>query len=208
METSRTAQPGTDASWTGEERLRRGERADFVAPRAQQPRQRLQHAGIVIDQEDGKRGFRHWAAHQHDMAGSEISATAPPASSFAALILPPCASNDGRADRQAKAEAVILGGVERLEQSACFRAGLMPGPRSFTRTSMAPAGVARVQIVISRCAIGVDAIASIAFMTRLSSTCCNCTDRRMLRAGRSARSVSTAIRRLINSLRSSVDRRD
>ena len=42
--------------------LRRRERLDVVAPRAQQPRQSFQHAGIVVDKEDRERRVRHCAA--------------------------------------------------------------------------------------------------------------------------------------------------
>ena len=42
--------------------LRRRVRPDIVALRAQQPRQRLEHPGVVIDDEDREHPVRHWAA--------------------------------------------------------------------------------------------------------------------------------------------------
>ena len=51
-----------------------------------------------------------------------------------------------------------------------------------------PAAVARVLILIWRSASGVEAIASIAFMMRLSRTCCNCTGSPNT-AGRLARQI-------------------
>ena len=46
----------------GEEFLRRRIRLDIVALHAQEPRQSLEHAGIVIDEKDREHLVRHWAA--------------------------------------------------------------------------------------------------------------------------------------------------
>src|SRR5262249_33750085 len=66
--------------------------AHLIAAPAQQPRHRLEHPGVVVDEKDREGGFHHCAAMSSSCAGSENVATAPPALSFASERVPPCAS--------------------------------------------------------------------------------------------------------------------
>src|SRR5262249_21420434 len=153
----------------GEEFPRRSVGPHIVAAPTQQARHRLEHAGIVVDEENREPDVRHWAAISISCAGSEKVAMAPPASSLASESAPPCASTIV-AQMAKPRRRRWLWVVKNAWTPRPFSAGRRPFPRSFTATSMPPAIVARVVTAISRWAGGVAAIASIAFIIRLSRT--------------------------------------
>ena len=76
-------------------------------------------------------------------------------------------------DRQADPEAVRFGRDEGVNSVSRISAGT-PGPVSRTETSTS-AALTSLLIVTRRRAGGVSAIASMAFITRFTSTCCRST---------------------------------
>ncbi len=75
----------------------------------------------------------------------------------------------------------------------------IPGPRSLTETSTFPSSVSLVTILSMRSGVGVEAIASTAFIRRLIRTCCNSTESPDIGGNPSLNSVSTLILRITNS---------
>src|SRR4029077_7219154 len=73
-----------------EEKLRRCIGLHFIAPGAEQSRQRLEHARVVIDEIDCE-FLRHAASIAGAWVGNENPAIAPPPSWFTKVSLPPCA---------------------------------------------------------------------------------------------------------------------
>ena len=106
---------------------------------------------------------------------------APPSGLLSAAMVPPCASTIRRAivrPMPSPCDFVVTNG----ENSLATMSARKPGPVSRTETSTSVA-VTLLLIVIRRRAGGVSAIASMALITRLTSTCCKSTGSPLMTQG-------------------------
>src|SRR5262245_52187884 len=194
--------PGHRRIVPGEEVLRRRKGLHRVAGDAQQPRQRLQHARVVVDQEHRGRGLRHFAATMATCTGRMTVAVAPPSALFSRLSRPSCALTMVEQidrPRPSPCALVVKNGWNSRRDASAER----PRPQSAIVISMSPSGLARVRTVTRRRGGTAAPIASMAFISRFSSTCCNCTASPNAGGRRSASTASTWIFRPISSLCSS-----
>ena len=151
MVTSRMTQPGAVGIALGEEFVRRGERLDGVAFGPQQPRQRVEHAGVVIDDIDCEIRFVHWAAISISWAGSEQRASAPPPGAVRQRQLAAMRLDDRRTDCQAEAKAVLLRRDRTARTVWAARERRCPFRDPSPRLPPSPFRVRGWRTVISRC---------------------------------------------------------
>ena len=119
--TSSTRQPGALRIVGGEELFARGVRLDRESRRLEQRAQRLAHADVVVDHEDGRVGGHAERLFRAGFGGCSGSVKrtvvpGPPSARRSTQIRPSMRLDDGAADRQAHSQTLRLGGEEGLEQ--------------------------------------------------------------------------------------------